>query len=249
MVALDAPSPLDRTSFDALSLDVGGVLVVPDQGMLGGALTSAGIAHDRARFTDGHFAAMAEVDRAGARPERFREYANAFLRWVGVPDERLDEARAALAPVLVAPVWHQPLPGARTALARLAAAGVRLAVTSNSDGTVADTLARYEWVQVGAGAGVPVEHISDSAVVGAHKPDPAIFEATAAGLRLPLDRICHVGDAGGFDADGATAVGMLAVHVDPLGLCTANHVHVASLADFTDRLLGPAPGAGGHRTD
>jgi hypothetical protein len=42
---------------------------------------------------------------------------------------------------------------------------------------------------------------------------------------------------------------MLAVHVDPLGLCTANHVHVASLADFTDRLLGPAPGAGGHRTD
>jgi FMN phosphatase YigB (HAD superfamily) len=249
MVALDAPSPLDRTSFDALSLDVGGVLVVPDQGMLGHALTRADIGHDRSRFTDGHFIAMAEVDRAGARPERFREYANAFLRWVGVPDHRLDEARAALAAVLVAPVWHQPLPGARAALARLAAAGVRLAVTSNSDGTVADMLARYEWVQLGRGSGVPVEHISDSGVVGAHKPDPAIFEATAAGLGLPLDRICHIGDAGGFDAGGAAAVGMLAVHVDPLGLCPVDHVHVTSLANFTDRLLGPLPEAGGRGPD
>ena len=44
------------------------------------------------------------------------------------------------AAVLVAPVWHQPLPGARAALARLGAAGVRLAVTSNSNGTVADLL-------------------------------------------------------------------------------------------------------------
>lgn len=245
MVARDAPSPLDRTSFDALSLDVGGVLVVPDQGMLGAALASAGIAHDRSRFTDGHYVAMAEVDRAGARPERFREYADAFLRWIGVPDRLLGEGRAALAPVLAAPVWHQPLPGARAALARLAAAGVRLAVTSNSDGSVADVLVRYEWAQVGAGAGVVVEHISDSGVVGAHKPDPAIFEATATGLGLPCGRVCHIGDAGGFDADGAAAVGMLAVHVDPLDLCRSAHVHVTSLADFAERLLGPAPGGGG----
>jgi putative hydrolase of the HAD superfamily len=249
MVALDAPSPLDRTSFDALSLDVGGVLVLPDQGMLGHALTRAGIAHVRGRFTDGHYVAMAAVDRAGARPERFREYADAFVRWVGVPDHQVDEALAALAPVLAAPIWHQPLPGARAALARLAAAGVRLAVTSNSDGSVADTLARYEWVRVGEGAGVPVEHISDSGVVGAHKPDPAIFEATAAGLELPLDRICHIGDAGGFDADGAVAVGMLAVHVDPLSLCRADHVHVDSLAGFTERLLGPGAGASAGSID
>jgi hypothetical protein len=35
---------------------------------------------------------------------------------------------------------------------------------------------------------------------------------------------------------------MAAVHVDPLGLCPAAdaHVHVASLADFADRLLGPS---------
>jgi hypothetical protein len=36
---------------------------------------------------------------------------------------------------------------------------------------------------------------------------------------------------------------MVAVHVDPLGLCPDPHTHVASLADFADRLLGVGGGA------
>ena len=107
------------------------------------------------------------------------------------------------------------------AAARLAAAGLRLAVTSNSDGTVADMLRRHEILQVGEGPGSQVAHISDSGVIGVHKPDAAMFLATAEGLGLPPDRICHIGDAGGYDADGAAAAGMVAVHVDPLGLCPA----------------------------
>ncbi len=230
--------PFDRTAFDALSLDVGGVLVVPDHGVLGQALARAGIDHDRGRFLDGHYVAMAAVDSSGAEPERFREYGTAFLRAVGVAEAQVDAARVALRAVLASSVWHQPVPGARAAAGRLVAAGVRLAVTSNSDGTVADTLARYGWLQVAPGEGLPIEHVSDSGVVGVPKPDPAIFEATAAGLGLPCSRVCHIGDAGRYDADGATAAGMLAVHVDPLGLCPSDHVHVASLADFADRLLG-----------
>ena len=231
--------PFDRSDIDAVSLDVGGVLVVPDHGLIGHALTTAGIAHDRSAFLDGHYQAMAEVDRSRAAPESFTDYGHAFARAVGVADHRIDEAAALLDRVMVAPLWHQPVPGARSALARLVRAGVRLAVTSNSDGTVADGLRRYELIQVGEGPGVEVEHISDSGVIGAHKPDAAIFLATASGLGLDLDRICHVGDAGGYDADGAAAAGMRAVHVDPLGLCPAGHTHVASLADFADRLLGP----------
>jgi len=231
--------PFDRTAIDAVSLDVGGVMLVPDHGLLGHALTVAGIAHDRARFHDGHYVAMAEVDRARSEPEVITDYVGAFLRAVGVPDDDVAAAARALEPVLVAPVWHQPLPGARAAAARLAAAGLCLAVTSNSDGTVADVLRRHEILQVGEGPGVEVAHISDSGVIGVHKPDAAMFAATADGLGLPSARICHVGDAGGYDADGAAAAGMLAVHVDPLGLCPADHVHVASLEDFTDRLLVP----------
>jgi hypothetical protein len=42
---------------------------------------------------------------------------------------------------------------------------------------------------------------------------------------------------------------MVAVHVDPLALCPADHIHVASLADFADRLLGRAGGTGTGRPD
>src|SRR5918997_2655086 len=232
------PLPFHRRDIDALSLDVGGVLFVPDHGLIGHALTVAGIDHDRSAFLDGHYRAMSEVDRWRAAPESFTDYTHAFLRAVGVEEDALAPAAAALDGVIVSPVWHQPLPGARAALARLSRAGIRLAVTSNSDGTVADGLRRYEVLQVGTGPGVEVEHISDSGRIGAHKPDAAMFVATAAGLGLPLDRICHIGDAGGDDADGAAARGILAIHVDPLNLCPDDHVHVRSLADFVRRLLG-----------
>jgi FMN phosphatase YigB (HAD superfamily) len=64
-----------------------------------------------------------------------------------------------------------------------------------------------------------------------------LFLATAAGLELPPERICHVGDGGRYDADGARAVGMVAVHVDPLGLCPDDHHHVPSLATLADHLV------------
>ena len=230
--------PFDRSDIDAVSLDVGGVLVVPDHGLIGHALASAGVAHDRSVFLDGHYRAMAEVDRSRAAPESFTDYTHAFLRAVAVRQDQFEAAAAVLDRLIEAPLWHQPVPGARAALVRLAQAGLRLAVTSNSDGTVADALRRYELVQVGEGPGVAVDHISDSGVIGVHKPDAAMFLATASGLGLAPDRICHVGDAGGYDADGAAAAGMRAVHVDPLGLCPGDHTHAASLADFADRLLG-----------
>jgi FMN phosphatase YigB (HAD superfamily) len=232
---------LHLSSFDAVSLDVGGVLVVPNHGLLASALAAAGVSHDEGRFLEGHYRAMAEVDRCRSRPEEFTDYTRGFLRAVGVADDQIEAGRAALAPVHVSAVWHQPVPGALAAARRLAAAGLRLAITSNSDGTVAEMLARHEVAQLGDGVGLPVEHISDSGVVGAAKPDPAIFLATARGLGLSPERICHVGDGGCYDADGAAAVGMVAVHVDPLGLCPSDHHHVASLVDLADALLGRDP--------
>ena len=81
MTDAGAPLPFDRTAIDAVSLDVGGVLLVPDHGLIGHALTAAGIDHDRSRFLDGHYRAMAEVDRARSHPEVLTDYTGAFLRW------------------------------------------------------------------------------------------------------------------------------------------------------------------------
>lgn len=218
--------------------------MTPDHGILANALTKRGIPFDRSRFTDGHYRAMAEVDRARAEPETFTDYQRGFLRAVAVPDDHLEGAAALLNDVMSAPLWCQRIPGALDAARRLLAAGIRLGVTSNADGTIEDMLRRHEIIQVGDGPGVPVECITDSGVIGRHKPDPAVFLATATGLGLPPEHIVHIGDAGRYDADGAAAVGMGAVHVDPLHLCPQDHHHVDSLAEFADELVGAVAAAG-----
>ena len=221
--------------FDAVSLDVGGVLVVPDHGALGGALDRAGVAHDRAAFGAGHYHAMAAVDRAASDPEDFTDYLWGFVRAVGVAEADEASAHAALLPVLSTPVWCQPVPGSRAGVVALAAAGLRLAVTSNSDGTVEDLLRRHEWVQVGEGPGVGVEVVTDSGNVGVGKPDPRVFQATLDVLGLSPERILHLGDSVHYDVDGATACGLQSLHMDPFGVCrSGDHRHVRTVTEVLD---------------
>jgi putative hydrolase of the HAD superfamily len=217
-------------TFAAVSLDVGGVLVVPDHGALASVLDGLGVSYDRQRFGVGHYEAMAATDRATSDPEDFTDYLWGFLAAVAVPETDRPRAHEALAEVLRTPVWCQPVPGSRAAVRSLADAGLRLAVTSNSDGTIEDHLARHEWVQVGAGPGVPVEVVTDSGLVGVGKPDARVFRATIDALALPPERILHVGDSAFYDVAGAAAVGMQAIHFDPYGRCDGDHPHVASLA-------------------
>jgi putative hydrolase of the HAD superfamily len=218
--------------FDAVSLDVGGVLVVPDHGALAGVLHRLGVDHDRTRFGVGHYEAMRALDQATSDPEDFTDYLWGFLAAVAVPEGDRPRAHDALADVLRTPVWCQPVPGSRAGLRALADAELRLAVTSNSDGTVADHLARHEWVQVGPGPGVHVEVVTDSGVVGVSKPDARVFRATIDGLGLAPGRIVHVGDSAFYDVAGAAAVGMQAVHFDPYGCCPDDHPHITALRDL-----------------
>ena len=130
--------------------------------------------------------ALAAVDRARSEPEVFDDYNHAFLLAVGVPDEQMAAARTALATILVPSVWHQPLPGATAAARRLHAAGIRLAMTSNSDGTVGEMLARHEVAQVGPGPGVEVEPSGErpEASIVPNRPPKMQIEADAGLPRL-----------------------------------------------------------------
>jgi FMN phosphatase YigB (HAD superfamily) len=219
--------------FDAVSLDVGGVLVVPDHGVLACVLDRLGADHDRGAFAPAHYRAMAAMDAAASDPEDFTDYLDGFLEAVSVPVADRPAAHAGLTEVLRTPVWCQPVPGSRSGIAALGSAGIRLAVTSNSDGTVEDHLRRHEWCQLGPGAGARVEVVTDSGVVGVGKPDPRVFQATIDALRVPPERILHVGDSVHYDVDGGAAVGMQTVHMDPFGLCPSTaHDHVRTLADL-----------------
>jgi putative hydrolase of the HAD superfamily len=219
--------------FDAVSLDVGGVLVVPDHAVLAEALLRQDVPFDRSRFGVGHYLAMAAVDAAASRSEDFTDYLDGVVAAIAVPTADRPRAHAALAAVLATPVWRQPVDGAREGVRALADAGVRLGVTSNSDGTIAEHLLRLEWLQVGEGPGALVEVITDSGIVGVGKPDPAMYDATVAALALPPSRILHVGDSVHYDVDGAAACGLQSIHMDPYGVCTSTtHAHLSRLTDL-----------------
>ena len=222
---------------EVISLDVGGVLVVPEHEALARRLTAAGVAHDRRAFAVGHYHAMAAVDAAQSEPETFADYLSGFLAAVGVPEDQRAAGRRALEGWFGAPAWRQPLPGAAAGLQALAAAGVRLVVTSNSDGSVAAMLADVGLAQVGEGPGVAVAAVVDSGVVGVAKPDPALYGHTVVAAGVDPAQILHVGDSVHYDVRGAAAAGLRSAHFDPFGLCPAgDHVHVAALEDLLDQL-------------
>ncbi len=219
--------------WEAVSLDVGGVLVVPHHDVLARTLDDVGATYDRSRFGPGHYLAMAACDRAASDPDDFTDYLWAFVGAVGIPEDQATAAHDALLEVLLTPVWRQPVAGSREGLAALAAGGHRLAVTSNSDGTVADLLLEHEWVQVGHGPGVVVEVITDSGIVGVSKPDPVVFAATVDALGLPPDRVLHVGDSVHYDVEGARASGLQSIHFDPYQLCQSDdHDHITRLSEL-----------------
>ena len=221
-------------AFDALTLDVGGVFLVPDHDRLSSALAGVGVAADTTRFWDAHHLAMHAVDAEQAPAETFGTYVAAFTHHLGLRGEEGGRAAGCLE-VLFGPagLWTHPVPGSLEALRALHAAGIPMAVVSNADGTVAELLAGAGICQVGPGPLVPVAAIVDSGTVGVAKPDPVIFGPALDALGTDPSRTLHVGDSVHYDVRGAQAAGMPAVHFDPGGLCPlADHPHVSSLADL-----------------
>ena len=221
-------------AFDAVTVDVGGVFVVPRHDRLRAAFDAAGVAADPSRFWDAHFRAMHAVDADESPAETFSAYIPAFCRHVGLRDQDVETAVAALEPLFgPSGLWSEPIAGSADGLRALHDAGFPLAVVSNADGTVAQVLAEAGVCQVGPGPLVPVVAIIDSGAAGVAKPDPALFTLALEALGTDPGRTVHVGDSVHFDVRGAEAAGMLAVHFDPRGLCAdGDHAHIATLGDL-----------------
>ena len=123
-------------------------------------------------------------------------------------------------------LWNHALEGAGNAVEGLRASGVRVAVVSNSDGSVRGSLEKAGLLDL-------FEFVVDSHEVGVAKPDPAIFHAALERMGLEPSNAWYVGDSVFHDVNGAQAAGLSrALLVDPYGLGPAGVSTIGSVAEF-----------------
>jgi putative hydrolase of the HAD superfamily len=202
--------------FDAVWLDAGGVLVLPDPTVLGPLLAYYGGSLDVDRHRRAHYAAMAVKSAQGAEERDWIEYDRAYVRTIGVNGDDLAEAAVVLGHSRIAALWRWPIPDSSTALAELSAVGTPLGVVSNASGQIEAVLLRSGVCQVGPGSGVEVRCVVDSSVVGVAKPDPRIFDHAAVHFPdIDRNRIAYVGDSVRMDVIGARAAGLHPILLDP----------------------------------
>jgi len=104
--------------------------------------------------------------------------------------------------------WRRIGTGVRESLERLRSAGFKLAVVSNSEGTIEQMLTEIDLREL-------FTTVIDSSVVGFTKPDPRIFGLALERLGVEASEALMVGDSPSADVDGAHAVGIRAALIDP----------------------------------
>jgi HAD superfamily hydrolase (TIGR01509 family) len=133
-------------------------------------------------------------------------------------------------------LWSRPLAGVVQALEDLRRAGLRLAVISNSEGTIAALLAEL-------GITAYFDAVLDSWVEGVSKPDPRIFALALGRLGVAAGDAIMVGDSIAADVAGAAASGVRAALLDPYDLhAGASAARFASFSDFAAALLAARTG-------
>lgn len=97
-------------------------------------------------------------------------------------------------------LWRRPIPGMIEIVRQVAAAGVKVAIISNSEGRLAQLIDELGWLD-------DFLCIADSGLLGVAKPNPEIFTWTGEQLgALPADFV-HIGDSWSADILGITALG------------------------------------------
>jgi putative hydrolase of the HAD superfamily len=116
-------------------------------------------------------------------------------------------AREAMLAALRFRAFGDALPLLRTLRER----GVRVVAASNWDASLPDGLER-------TGLAPYIDGAVSSAVVGAAKPDPAVFDAALALAGCEPDEAFHVGDSPQGDVDGARGAGIRVALLDRHGV-------------------------------
>ena len=118
--------------------------------------------------------------------------------------------RAAVRGAMLAALEFTPFPDVLPALRELRARGLRLVVASNWDCSLPEWAGR-------AGLDGLLDGFVSSAVVGAAKPAPVVFEEALRLARARPEEALHAGDSLEGDVEGARAAGVRAVLVQRQG--------------------------------
>jgi putative hydrolase of the HAD superfamily len=211
--------------FDAILFDAGGVLLLPSPEHTGALLEPFGGTTDDATLLRAHFVAAHAMDLARADGDRaeWPAYYRAYTRAAGVPADREDVAVQKFAAEFDHYFWRRPLPGAAEALSALVERGVPIGIVSNAGGQVEGDLAELGICGLDTPGAAKVVCVVDSHVVGASKPDPAIFRPALEALGLPASpRIGYVGDTVFYDVRASAAAGLSPLLHDPYGIHRAD---------------------------
>jgi FMN phosphatase YigB (HAD superfamily) len=209
----------------AVLFDAGGTLLLQDPDEMGRLL---GTRIDPAAAHRAHYHAMAEYSDLRMRGSDlgWDWWLERFFTLLEVPEPHLAGERIGRGYGL----WKHPLEGVAEAVSELRRHGVRVAVVSNSDGSVSESLAE-------AGLADEFEFVIDSHLVGVSKPDPAIFRAALDRLDLEPEVAWYVGDSVFHDVKGALGASLArAFLVDPYGLGPDGVDSVASVGDLRARV-------------
>lgn len=138
-------------------------------------------------------------------------------------------------------LWSLVPAGLAGALSRARAAGLRVAIVSNSEGMLVQLFDKL-------GIAGAFDLVVDSALVGFEKPDARIFRVALDRFGVPPERALHLGDMYATDVVGARAAGMRAALVDPYGHLAGRHADVPRVPGATEVALAIAAARGREKT-
>jgi len=226
-----------RVRCRAVFLDGGGVIVLPHGDLVRAALSGVGITIDASLVPRAHYWAVRQIDRVLADSAPI-VYLRTFCRALGVPPRRIEDAIRALSHLADRSrsgeiLWSQATPQAVETIKALRSAGIAVVVVTNSDGHAAENLRDAGVCQTTPGPGATVTDIVDSGRVGSEKPDTGIFTIALERAGVEPEAVVHVGDMVSTDVIGATAAGIIPVHLDPARRCRdRDHRHIRALGSI-----------------
>jgi putative hydrolase of the HAD superfamily len=203
----------------AIFFDAGNTLIRMDQDVIVGELARHGCRVGATDFERAEWRARVRLDATFApgtsteHPDTGERYLRLILDELGVRDQAVAEALSTWRRRYNGPMglWTAMEPEADAALRLARERGLRVAVISNSNGTVVDILAHLRLLAY-------LEFVIDSSKVGVEKPDPRIFHIALKQAGLAAHEAVYVGDLYSIDVVGARAAGLDAILMDP-GAC------------------------------